>query len=209
MAERLESLRELRHRAEAALDTSAPDTEALLEKLAQYAPKGTEPSIFAHRHLAELRLETDSWRAALHLRHVMRAHPWDDVAHALMGLCHALMGNYRSAVKCYRVAAQVAPEIPWYHHNLGHLIDVALNDPKNAEQHLRRAKKIEPEHDEIIGSLAHCVARLGRLGEASVLAEQAAALAPNNDEHDALIKWIAKGAPAQASPSDPVGVAES
>jgi len=118
----------------------------------------------------------------------------DDILHALMGLCHALLGNYRVAVRSYREASTLAPQTPWYHHNLGHLMDVALDDPVGAERHLRRAYDLEPEHDEIIGSLAHCVARLGDLNQAQKLAALAQEKGPCNPDHRTLVEWIEGGA---------------
>jgi tetratricopeptide (TPR) repeat protein len=111
-----------------------------------------------------------------------------------MGLCHALLGNYRVAVRSYREASQLAPQTPWYHHNLGHLMDVALDDAVGAERHLRRAFELEPEHDEIVGSLAHCLARLGNLAEAKSLAALAKEKGPCNPDHEALLAWIEAGA---------------
>ena len=71
--------------------------EPLLERIVSLAPDGSDASVFAHRHLAEYRIEDHPWRALLHLRKVVGAHPDDDVVHALMGLSHALLANFRSA----------------------------------------------------------------------------------------------------------------
>lgn len=188
------TVEELWAEAEEALEASSKRAERLLAELASVAEEGSDASLFAHRHLAELRLEGNPWNAALHLRRVLAHHSDDDVLHALMGLCHALLGNYRVAVRSYREASQLAPQTPWYHHNLGHLMDVALDDAVGAERHLRRAFELEPEHDEIVGSLAHCVARLGDLAEAKVLAELAKEKGPCNPDHDALLEWIEAGA---------------
>jgi tetratricopeptide (TPR) repeat protein len=166
----------------------------LLTRLVSAAEEGSDASIFAHRHLAELRLEDNPWKAALHLRRIVEFCPDDDILHALLGLSHALLGNYRVAVRAYREASSLAPQTPWYHHNLGHLMDVALDEPRRAERHLRRAYELEPEHDEIIGSLAHCVARLGDLDEAQRLAELAREQGPCNPDHRALLEWIEGGA---------------
>ena len=166
MSQRASTVEELWERAEEALEASSKRAEGLLTQLASAAEEGSDASLFAHRHLAELHLEDNPWKAALHLRRVLRHCAEDDILHALMGLCHALLGNYRVAVRSYREASTLAPQTPWYHHNLGHLMDVALDDPVGAERHLRRAYELEPEHDEIIGSLAHCVARLGDLDQA-------------------------------------------
>lgn len=188
------TIEELWEQAEEALEASSKRAEGLLTQLLSAADEGSEASLFAHRHLAELHLEDNPWKAALHLRRVLRHCAEDDILHALMGLCHALLGNYRVAVRSYREASSIAPQTPWYHHNLGHLMDVALDDPSGAYPHLRRAYELEPEHDEIIGSLAHCVARLGDLDEALKLAELAQEQGPCNPDHRGLIDWIEAGA---------------
>jgi len=188
------TVEELWAQAEEALEASSRRAEGLLTRLASVAEEGSDASIFAHRHLAELHLESNPWRAALHLRRVLRYCADDDILHALMGLCQALLGNYRVAVRSYRQASSLAPQTPWYHHNLGHLLDVAMDDPASAEGHLRRAYALEPEHDEIIGSLAHCVARLGDLDEALRLAALAQEKGPCNPDHRVLVRWIESGA---------------
>ena len=188
------TVEELWEQAEEALEASSDRAEGLLTDLLSIADEGSEASLFAHRHLAELFLEDNPWKAALHLRRVLRHCAEDDILHALMGLCHALLGNYRVAVRSYREASSLAPQTPWYHHNLGHLMDVALDDPSGAYRHLRRAYELEPEHDEIIGSLAHCVARLGDLAEAQRLAELAQEKGPCNPDHRGLLDWIEGGA---------------
>jgi len=194
MGQRASTVEELWERAEKALEASSKRAAGLLTQLASAAEEGSEASLFAHRHLAELHLEDNPWKAALHLRRVLAHCTEDDVVHALMGLCHALLGNYQVAVRCYREASNLAPQTPWYHHNLGHLMDVALDDPAGAECHLRRAYELEPEHDEIIGSLAHCAARLGDLDQAQALAEIAIEKGPCNPDHRALVEWIEGGA---------------
>lgn len=212
MSRRESTVEEVWAQAEEALEASSKRAGGLLTRLLSMVEDGSDASLFAHRHLAELHLEDNPWKSALHLRSVLAHCPEDDVLHALMGLCHALLGNYRVAVRAYREASQLAPQTPWYHHNLGHLMDVALDDPVGAERHLRRAYALEPEHDEIIGSLAHCVARLGDLGEARALAELAREKGPCNPDHSALLHWIEGGAndaPATPNnlrrpPSDPV-----
>jgi Flp pilus assembly protein TadD len=194
MGQRASTVEELWKQAEEALEASSKRAESLLMKLVSLAEEESDASLFAHRHLAELYLEHNPWKAALHLRRVLVYCVDDDILHALMGLCHALLGNYHVAVRSYREAASLAPQTPWYHHNVGHLMDVALDDPGGAERHLRRAFELEPEHDEIIGSLAHCVARLGDLEEAHKLVELAQEKGPCNPDHRALFEWIEGGA---------------
>ncbi len=171
--------------------------EPLLERILEIAPDGDPGRVFAHRHLAELRLEEDPWTAALHLRKVLGVKPHDDVAHSLMALAQALLGNYRAAVSSYRRALTLEPRNPWYHHNLGHLLDVALDDPYTALAHLELAlANADPPEHEITASVAHCLARVGRMGQAKELARQAVSAAPQNRDHHALLMWIESGAPA-------------
>jgi tetratricopeptide (TPR) repeat protein len=202
MGRRESTVEEVWAQAEEALEASSKRAEGLLTQLLSMTEDGSDASLFAHRHLAELHLEDNPWKSALHLRRVLVHCPDDDVLHALMGLCHALLGNYRVAVRSYREASHLAPQTPWYHHNLGHLMDVALDDAQSAERHLRRAFELEPDHDEIIGSLAHCVARLGHLEEARRLAQLAREKGPCNPDHRALLDWIERGATdAPAAPT--------
>ena len=119
------------------------------------------------------------------------------------------MPSGRSSTGCatcssYRRAIQLAARNPWYHHNLGHLLDVGLGDAKAALKHLQLAYELQPQEDEIGASLAHCFARLGRLDEAHKLAAEAIAHAPGNREHRVLIEWIEQGAPGRA----PVGATQ-
>ncbi len=203
------ALTRLRHKIEMALDRSSKVTELelLLDRMIGLAAPGSPHALYAHRHMAELRLRNNPWRAALHLKQVLEARPNDDVLHAMMGLCQALLGNYRAAVNSYRRALRTAPDIPWYHHNLGHLLDVALGDSSTAEKHLRQAHELEPEHDEISASLAHCLAQLGHLDEAAGLADGAIEQAPRNPGHQKLKAWIdelhaLKDEPSAASRGD-------
>jgi tetratricopeptide (TPR) repeat protein len=194
MGRQTSTVEEVWAQAEEALEASSKRAEGLLTRLVSMAEDGSDASLFAHRHLAELHLEDNPWKSALHLKRVLAYCGEDDILHALMGLCHALLGNYRVAVRAYREASQLAPQTPWYHHNLGHLMDVALDDAVGAEPHLRRAYELEPDHDEIVGSLAHCVARLGDLDEARRLAKLAKEKGPCNPDHGALLQWIESGA---------------
>lgn len=193
----------LRRRAERAIEEGRGRlvVEPLLEAILEQAEEEDPASAFAHRHLAELSLERDPWGAALHLRKALATQSNDDVAHSLMALAQALLGNYRAAVGAYRKALRNAPGNPWYHHNLGHLLDVALDDPKGALPHLTFAlEHSDPTEHEIVASAAHCLARLGKLERAKALAERAVEAALDNKDHAALLRWIESGAP----PDEPV-----
>ncbi len=169
------SLRGLRTRVERALETGQRGrlVVAQLDTLTREAVPGSEEALFAHRQLAELRLDDSPWRAALHLRQLSLAGVTDDGVHGLMGLCLALMGSFRAAVAAYRRALTLAPNNPWYHHNVGHLLDVALGQSRAAVVHLRRAHELAARERAITDSLANCLMRLGRHGEAQSLMDAA------------------------------------
>jgi len=182
--------------------------EPILEAILESAGDDDPARAFAHRHLAELLLERDPWTAALHLRKVITRSPADDVAHSLMALSQALLGNYRAAAAAYRRALRVAPRNLWYHHNLGHLLDVALDAPASALPHLEFAlAEADANEHEITASAAHCLARLGQLTEAEELATLALEADPRNEGHKALVRWVKLGAPADQPVHLPLGSA--
>lgn len=187
----------LRRRAEQALAAARPrdQVEGLLRSLAARAEDGSEDSIFAHRQLAELVLEDNPWSAALHLRRVLKHDDCDDIAHALMGLCQALQGNYRMAVGAYRRAVAICPGNPWYNHNLGHLLDVAVGAPAEAIGYLRKAHRAQPLQEEVGASLAHCLGRVGHAAEGADLTRALLAKHPRHDDLRKLLAWLEKGAP--------------
>jgi tetratricopeptide (TPR) repeat protein len=187
----------LRTRIEDALRRERPRSEVmpLLSRLLANAGDHSELFVYAHRHMAELLITDEPWQSALHLRQVMKAGAADDTTHALMGLCQALLGNFDSAVYQYERALALDPENAWYHHNLGHLLDVALNRPDAAATHLHWAHEAHPMEDEVTASLSHCLARLGQLEQAEVLAQEALDLAPDHESHGSLLTWIKRGAP--------------
>lgn len=187
----------LRRRAEQALTAARPreQVERLLEQLAALATEGSPDAVFAHRQLAELRLEDNPWGAALHLRRVLQHEQDDDIAHALMGLCQALQGNYRMAVNSYRRAVTLAPANPWYNHNLGHLLDVALGAPEEALTFLHKAHRAQPLQEEVGASLAHCLGRVGRCAEGVTLTRTLLAKHPRHKDLTSLLAWLERGAP--------------
>jgi tetratricopeptide (TPR) repeat protein len=191
------SVRRLRRRVERALADGERGDGVVrdLESIVRQSEDSDRDALFAHRQLAELRLEESPWRAALHLRKLILAEAADDGVFALMGLCQAMLGNFRSAIAAYHRAIEQAPRNPWYHHNLGHLLDVGLGNSAAALRHLRLAHELESREDEITASLAHCLARLGQLAEARTLAAEAVRAAPGNRDHRALLEWVERGAP--------------
>lgn len=191
----------LRRRAvESLANTKFPiEAEQLLERLAAVALEGSDDALFAHHELATLQLERSPWNAALHLRKVIAGRPNDAAAHALMGLCQALLSNFRVAVSSYERAIALDPNVAEYHHNVGHFLDVAMGSTHKALGYLERAHELAPGNHEITASLAHSLARAGRLKEAEALAEAVAQHAPDDPSRQNLLAWIREGAPAESS----------
>ncbi len=185
----------LRRRATESLENSKypMEAESLLERLVEVALDGSDDAIFAHRRLAELRLERSPWKAALHLRKVIRHSPDDHAPHALMGLCQGLLENSRMAVSSYERAVRLAPRIAEYRHNLGHFLDIGLGRSEEAIPHLIAAREGAPENAEITASLAHALARAGHEVEALRMAAEASRLDPTSRKHAALASWISGG----------------
>jgi tetratricopeptide (TPR) repeat protein len=190
-------MKALQHRAEQAIRSSRPREVIvrLLEEILAKADASSEPSRFAHRQLAEIHLEASPWAAALHLRSVLASAPDDDTAHALMGLCQAVQGNYRMAVASFRRAVALSPSNPWYNHNLGHLLDVALDAPSEALGYLRKAHSAQPGQEEVGASLAHCFGRLGRCDDGAALARSLLQRHPHHEDLRSLLSWLEQGAP--------------
>jgi hypothetical protein len=180
----------------------------MLHRLARTAAPGSDERVFAHRQLAELLAEKSPWRAALYAKKVIAERPEDDRGWALLGLSQTLLGHYRFAVKAYEKALSCAPANPWYAHNLGHLLDVALDRADDALGWLRRAYSEAAElghsaSDDIAASFAHALGRAGKVGEAKkvllrVMKGRKEAGESSSREHEALLKWLERGAPPSA-----------
>jgi hypothetical protein len=189
--------RELRRQIEWTLARAIDPADVLpmLHRLARLADDGSEESAFAHMHLADLLVERNPWRAALCARRVVVHRPEDDRAWATLALCQTLLGNYRFAVTGYRRALEGAPANPWYAHNLGHLLDVALGRAEDAVSWLQRAYDAAPQSGEVAASFAHALARAGQIPEARKVLTRAIKRGGSR-EHAALLKWVEQGAPA-------------
>lgn len=170
----------------------------LLARLARSSSSGSDAWLFAHRHLAELGVEHDPWRAALFARRVLSFQPDDDGAWAVLGLAHSLLANYQCAARAYERALALSPENPWYAHNLGHLYDVALNRPEDALPLLSRATEAQAGEAEIAASYAHALARCGKLVLAKKVLKRAIRHGATADQM-ALWRWLDAGAPIKAS----------
>jgi len=140
----------------------------MLRRLVAAAPEGSPERRFARRELAELIVTSDPWLSARLAMDVLRSGE-DDRAWGVLGLAHTLLGHYRSAIRAYRRALEIAPGVASYEHNLGHLLDVALCRPLSALPHLRRAVEALPDEPEIQSSLAHALLAIGRSREAEKL----------------------------------------
>lgn len=125
-----------------------------------------------------------------------------------MALCQTMLGNYRYAVTAYRKALAAAPKNPWYAHNLGHLLDVALGKPEEALSWLRMAQGGASWSSEVAVSFAHALARAGKIGEAKRVLGRIMRKGPSRDtsrEQSALLKWLEAGAPADKDWATPPG----
>ncbi len=190
-----------RLRRDVELALSGPDplrVLPLLHRLAARAESGSDECVFAHRQLAEVLLERDPWRAALHARRVTRMRPEDDRAWAALGLSQSLLGNHQYASHALSRALACAPENPWYAHNLGHTLDVALGKPREAIKHLRRAYERSGRNAEVATSLAHALARVGKTRTAKALLARVVKQSPS-PERRALMRWIDAGAKGHAT----------
>src|SRR4051812_32254597 len=140
---------------------AARDLVPMLENLVRAAPAASEASYFAKLRLSELIVGDAPFRAARLARDVLSSGE-SDRAWAVLGLAHSLLGHYRLAARSYRRALVLAPDCGVYEHNLGHVLDVALNRPRDALVHLERAHKNMPEEREISSSYAHALLRSGQ-----------------------------------------------
>ncbi len=177
----------------------AEDILPLLARLARAAAPASDAWIYAHRHLAELGVEHDPWRAALFARRVIALRPDDDGAWAVLGLAQSLLSNFRYAARAYEHALSLAPDNPWYAHNLGHLYDVALDHPADALPLLGRATLAQPDEADIAASYAHALARCGKIAQARRVLRRAIRRGGTADQM-ALSRWLDAGAPPRWTP---------
>lgn len=166
-----------------------------LARLARLAPAASDDGVFAHRQLAELLVERHPWRAAIYARRALAHRGDDDRAWAVLAFCQTLLGNFRCAATAYKKAIASAPANPWYAHNLGHLLDVALGAPHRALPWLRSAYGAKADNSEIVASYAHALARAGFASEARGVLERALDRFDSR-ELEALLRWLDQGAPS-------------
>ena len=173
----------------------------MLHRLARLSAEGSDDNVYAQRRIAELVVDQHPWRAALCARRVLAAQPSDDGAWSILALAYALLGHYRCAAQAYRHALELAPTNAAYAHNLGHLMDVALGQPKAALPWLTSAYEATYRRSDVAASLAHALGRAGDLAEAKRVTARALRVqdAGHAREHLALARWLEQGAPNEAS----------
>ncbi len=192
-AEPTEHLRRLVTNIEWALEQGLPASELvpMFRRLLRDAPPGSDAACFAKRSLSELLVQREPWRAALLAREVLSQDP-DHRTWGVLGIAQTLLGNYRCAAAAYRKALLGAPDDPGYSHNLGHLLDVAMNRPRDALHYLRKAHLALPDEPEIASSYAHALARSGqRMAARETLAS---ALCDEQRAEQLLRTWLAENA---------------
>jgi Flp pilus assembly protein TadD len=187
----------LRQEIERALRRAFDPADVLprLARLARLAPPASDDGVFAHRQLAELLVERHPWRAAIYARRALAHASDDDRAWAVLAFCQTLLGNFRCAAKAYQQAIASAPGNPWYAHNLGHLLDVALAAPHRALPWLRSAYDAKADNSEIVASYVHALGRAGKTSEARAILERALQRFDSR-ELEALLRWLDQGAPS-------------
>lgn len=195
-------VKKLRHSAECVMRQSVQphDLIAMLRRLLKMAPPDSEDALFAHRHLAELTVETEPWKAALSARRLIAANPNDDQGWALLALAMSLMSHYRAAERAYRKAIAISPRNPWYAHNLGHLLDVVLDRPNEGLPLLAFAHRMEPQETEIASSYAHVLGRVGKTEDARKLLRRALRQGGTSEQR-ALLTWLDEACDGRPSKS--------
>lgn len=165
--DRTANAEQLLHDVGWAMEHGLPARELIpmLKKLVAHAPEGSHASLFGMRELAKLMLPRDAWQAARLARSVLR-HGDDYEAWSVLGVALSVLGHYRAAAHAHRAALAIEPGCPIAAHNLGHMLDAGLDQPARAIHHLLRAHRARPHDEEIAGSYAHALARVGRREEA-------------------------------------------
>jgi hypothetical protein len=127
----------------------------------------------------------------------------------VLAYCQTLLGNFRCARTAYERAIACASDPgerggvnPWYAHNLGHLLDVALGEPSRALPWLEAAFAAKRDNSEIVTSYVHALARAGQADTARAVLESARGRFDSR-ELDALLRWLDQGAPSRRRAGPP------
>lgn len=137
----------------------AVEITRMLEQLLATAPPDSAESTFARLTLAQYLLTERPFRSASLARSVAHRHA-EPRAYRVLGLALTVLGHFRAAVQAYRSGLELCFEDPETHHNLGHLLDVALDRPQEGLVHLGTALRLAPEVKAIALSHAHALARV-------------------------------------------------
>lgn len=161
----------------------------IFERLMELTEPGTEAWALATRELSRILVEREPWRASVLARRVVDEDPEDHLGWALVGLAQSLLGNHAYAASAYERALSLAPENPYYQHNLGHLYDALLGRPHDAVFLLRRARLRLRGNPHVTASLAHALVRTDHAEEARRLMLEVVRQ-PATAEHHELYRWI-------------------
>jgi Flp pilus assembly protein TadD len=168
------------------------DLVAMLRRLILSAKTDSPEQNFAKLELSELSVGDEPFRAARLARDVLKAEGPLARAYGVLGIAHSMLGNFRAARAAYEQAVALEPDHPGYRHNLGHLLDVAFNRPREALRHLGQARRARPDESAIITSEAHALARAGQTARA--IKQLVQALDWSQSEAEARVnEWL--GAP--------------
>jgi len=153
------------------------DLLAMLGRLVASAPPGSPEERFAKLELARLALEKQPFRAARLAQEILR-YGADEAALGLFGIAQMRLGHFRAARHAFEKALRLSPEDPSVLHNLGHLLDVAFNQPEEALTHLALACRIVPDVPALASSYAHALCRTGQKARAERVLVTSARLSP-------------------------------
>jgi len=176
----------------------ASELVAMLNKLLRHAHPDSRAASFAKRKLAELVVQDQPWRAALLAKQLLSVEP-DERTWAVLGLAQTLLGNYHAAARAYRQALALSPDFPMCAHNLGHLLDVALDRPRDALRYLKQAHQAFPDEPEIGSSYAHALARAGEHALAKAVLSEALD-GDSSAAEDLLGEWLRRDPPGTSAP---------
>jgi Flp pilus assembly protein TadD len=145
------------------------DLLAMLKRLIASAAPGSPEESFAKLELSELIVGDEPFRAARLALDVLKEEGPLARAFGVLGIAHSLLGHFRAARRAYERAVELEPEHPAYLHNLGHLLDIAFDRPREALRHLAAARRARPSEPAIVTSEAHALTRAGQTARAAQL----------------------------------------
>ena len=172
------------------------DLVAMLKRLIESAEADSPEQCFAKLELSELIVGDEPFRAARLALDVLKVEA-EPRAFGVLGIAHSLLGNFRASRRAYQQAVQLEPDHPAYRHNLGHLLDIAFDRPREALRHLGVARRERPDEPAIITSEAHALARSGQTARATQLLQQALGWALA-DAESRVSEWLAAPAKPRA-----------